>query len=148
MVFGIAGIPGSKAEVPTAVYRAPVTEHSRAAWLAIASELVDAVPPALLLGSAGSHGDLDAKLREARIDRDLFQRTAAAIRAEVCAECDAAEEEAVAGTLEDLPLPEGFHAPAGATDSPPRRRKPARAERNLVAELTSRLSNIHGSQER
>jgi hypothetical protein len=77
LLASLAAIPSFRSNEPQAGRRLPaVTDESREAWLLIASDLVDTVPAALLLGGPGSNPELDAKLEAAHLDRDLFRRTA------------------------------------------------------------------------
>jgi hypothetical protein len=144
LTLGLAGLPALHSNSARVTPIAPVTQDSRELWVRIASELVDKVPAHILLGSPGSHSELDAKLREARLDRSLFQRTAAAIRAETTCERDDAEQQTMATTFEDLPLPDHFEL-VGQTSSPPPQTHPPQAARELVCELEARLLSNNAS---
>lgn len=143
LLTGIAGIPGLHSKQGMVAPPTAVTQESRDAWMRIASDLMGVVPADILLGDSGANPHLDEKLREAQLDRDLFQRTALAIRAEFTRDSDAAEQEAIEGSLERLALPDRFQATAN-TDSAPRTQKySSPAVKELMSALIACLVPDH-----
>jgi hypothetical protein len=140
LLASLAAIPLIRSNEPQAARRVPaVTDESREAWLLIASDLVDTVPAALLLGGPGSNPDLDAKLENAHLDRDLFRRTAIVIRGESCGVRDDVEQDAIATSMRDIPVPEGFETSKQAGDDHGRREPSLSAAHSLALQLTGRL---------
>jgi hypothetical protein len=140
LLASLAAIPSFGSNEPKAGPRPlAVTDESREAWLAIASDLMDTVPAAVLLGGPGSDPKLDARLEDARLDRDLFRRTAIVIRGESSGVRDDVEQEAIAMSMRDIPVPEGFETTKQAGDDQGRKQPSLTAAHNLALELTGRL---------
>lgn len=137
MVAGLAGIPWTGAKPTAATLPVPVTAASREAWVHIASDLMDVVPASILLGGGGSTAELDARLGELGLDRDLFRRTAIAIRGECACAQDEAEQAALAMSMGRVRTADKFEvcrAPASLTEEPA-----SQATRDLVVALIARI---------
>lgn len=140
LLASLAAIPAFRSEKPRAAPRLPaVTDESREAWLLIASDLIDTVPAAVLLGGSGSNPLLDEKLAAVHIDRDLFRRTAIVIRNESSGARDDVEQEAIAKSMRDIPVPEGFETSKEAGEDRAGKQPSLSAAHTLALELAGRL---------
>ena len=108
LLASLAAIPSFRSNEPQA--GSPTSSgdrRSREAWLLIASDLMDTVPAALLLGGPGSNPQLEAKLADAHLDRDLFRRTAIVIRGESSGVRDDVEQDSSRDEHPGHPCPRG-----------------------------------------
>jgi hypothetical protein len=110
------------------------------AWFRIASELTDTVPAEILLGGVGSHTELDARLAKDDLDREVFRRTAIAIREECVSARDDSEEESLATSLERARVPEGFATRRQTAPSPQTPEPSSQDAHDLVLTLIGRVS--------
>jgi hypothetical protein len=113
--------------------------HAPRTWVVLVRDVVDAVPPRLLLGGHGAHSVLDRLVREHGMSRECFEHLAASVVHAVALDPDRSADEALARVLDEFPLPDGVEpfAPPGA---PGHHASPEfREARDLVHELVARL---------
>jgi hypothetical protein len=109
-------------------------------WTQVAGELVDTVPPRLLLGADGNDATLEKSLEARGLTRSEFRHAANLVIRAVGPCSDDAAREALAAGLAEFPVPEGIQFPDATSSEGIIRTPQIESARTLVLELTARLA--------